>query len=106
MGGIGGLLAVLFAALVAIMLTMRFVRRWVHRRATPPPPAFDQAELRAMLASGQISATEFQRLRSLVLAQQSAAATAADAPRGPRGFEPLPLPVEPAPDAGNPPAGR
>jgi hypothetical protein len=106
MGGMVGPLAVLFAALVAIMLTMRFVRRWAHRRATPAPPAFDQVELRAMLASGQITASEFQRLRALVLAKQSATAPATDAPRGPRGFEPLPLPVEPAPDAGNPPAGR
>jgi len=106
MGGMVGLLAVSFAALVAIMLTMRFVRRWAHRRVTPPPPAFDQAELRAMLASGQITATEFERLRSLVLSQQSAPATVADAPRGPRGFEPLPVPAKPAPDAGNPPAGR
>jgi hypothetical protein len=67
-------------------------------------PTFDQAELHAMLASGQITPAEFERLKTVVLARHSAAAT--DAPRGPRGFEPLPRPAGPAPDAGNPPAGR
>jgi hypothetical protein len=102
MGGIVGSLGGSFTALVAIILAARFIRRWSGRRPPPPTqPTFDQAELHAMLASGQITPAEFERLKTLVLAQHSAAAT--DAPPGPRGFEPLP---RQAPDAGNPPTGR
>jgi hypothetical protein len=108
MGGIVGLLAGSFAALVGIILAVRFVRRWSDRRPIPQQPAFDQAELHAMLAAGQITPAEFERLKVLVLAQQPTVAT--NAPRGPHGFEPLPRPPGPAPDAspdaGNPPAGR
>jgi hypothetical protein len=117
MGEIGGILTGLLGALIGLIVLVRFIRRWDARRPPGPPgprePVFGQAELYAMLNSGQITPTEFERVQALVLAQQPQQnqgpppfAQVPGAPRGPRGFEPLPRPPGPAPDAGNPPAGR
>ena len=85
MGGVGGLLAASFTALVGGILVVRFIRRWADRRPPAPrQPTFDQAELRDMLASGRITPAEFERLQALVLTQQAAAA-AAEAEAPPRG---------------------
>ena len=111
MGEITGLVAVAIAALFGLILSMRFMRRRDERRLpASQEPAFYPAELHAMLNSGQITPAEFERLQALVLAQRKANPSAGGAapPRGPRGFEPVPLPLanKAPPDAGNPPAGR
>ena len=65
------LIATLLAGLVMLMMGMRVLRRFTKRIQEPPrQPSFDLAELQSMLDGGLISHDEYERLKSLVVAQR------------------------------------
>ena len=88
-----------FAAFTIFVAVMRIVRRMRARAvAAPLPPAFDLAEVRALLDQGKITQAENDRLRDLVLKQSEEYARARPPKaRGPRGFEvgPVNPPADP-----------
>ena len=80
------LIATLLAGLVMLMMGMRMLRRFTKRIQEPPrQPSFDLAELQSMLDVGLISQEEYERLKSLVVAQRAAVRERA------KGFEVIPL---------------
>lgn len=60
-----------FLAFATGVYLMRFLRRRPKGTDPPKPMIFDLAEMQAMLASGQITPEEFDRLREIVLKRQT-----------------------------------
>jgi uncharacterized membrane protein len=81
------LTGLLFAAFVAFIAVMRARRRGVRRAdRAPARSAFVAAELHAMLASGQITNEEFERLNDVMHKGKVESAPL----NGRRGFDVLP----------------
>ena len=80
-----------FAAFVLFILIMRIRRRLKARAETrAPDPAFDLAELQAMLVANKITREEHDRLREVVLKQRTNEPNLSSPAHG-RGFEVRPL---------------
>jgi len=85
-----GIFGIGLATFAALILTMRAVRRLTGRMTAPPHlPAFNQAEIEAMLVAGKITPEERDRLLGVILKQRDSDDPVVAVP-GPRGFEVLP----------------
>ncbi len=85
-----GIFGIGLATFAALILTMRALRRLTGRMtALPRLPAFNQAEIQALLVAGKITQEERDRLLEVLLKQRDSG-DAIVAVQGPRGFEVLP----------------